>query len=54
MNPCSQSFAKADRLKAVGFADTRPKVPNYDGSGNVIPENQDQNQRMVIKLERKL
>ncbi len=43
----------ADKLKVVGFADTRPKpnVPNVDAYGNDIPENQAQNRRVVIKIE---
>jgi chemotaxis protein MotB len=42
----------ASRLKAVGLADTEPKVSNRDGSGNPIPANREQNQRIVIKFER--
>lgn len=43
----------ASRLKASGYADTRPKVPNTDEYGNVIEENQIQNRRVVIKIEAK-
>lgn len=39
------------RIKASGYADTRPQVPNYDAKGNPIPANKFQNQRIVVKLE---
>jgi flagellar motor protein MotB len=42
----------AQRLRAVGYADTEPKVPNRDAAGNPIPENQARNRRVVIKLEK--
>ncbi len=42
----------ADRLRAVGFAQTQPKVPNRDDAGKIIPENQAQNRRVVIRLEK--
>jgi flagellar motor protein MotB len=42
----------AERLRAVGYADTEPKVPNRDAAGNPIPANQAQNRRVVIKLEK--
>lgn len=42
----------AERLRAAGYADTFPKVPNRDSGGNPIPQNQSQNRRVVIKLER--
>ncbi|MFH1157328.1 MAG: OmpA family protein [Pseudomonadota bacterium] len=42
----------AQRLRASGYADTFPKMPNRDDAGNPIPENQAQNRRVVIKLER--
>lgn len=42
----------ADRLRAVGFGATSPKVPNRDESGNIIPENQALNRRVVIRLEK--
>lgn len=41
-----------ERLRAAGYADVFPKVPNRDFSGNPIPENQAQNRRVVIKLEK--
>ncbi|MCK5519015.1 MAG: OmpA family protein [Alphaproteobacteria bacterium] len=42
----------AQRLRASGYADTFPKMLNRDDEGNPIPENQAQNRRVVIKLER--
>ena len=42
----------AERLRAVGFAESSPKVPNRDEAGNPIPENQAQNRRVVIRLEK--
>jgi len=42
----------AQKLRAAGYADTFPKVPNRDANGRAIPENQAQNRRVVIKLEK--
>ncbi|MFA4995021.1 MAG: OmpA family protein [Bdellovibrionales bacterium] len=42
----------ATKLRASGYADTFPKVPNHDADGNVLPHNQAQNRRVVIKLEK--
>ncbi len=42
----------AQKLRAAGYADTFPKVPNRDADGNAIPENQALNRRVVIKLEK--
>jgi flagellar motor protein MotB len=42
----------AQRLRAVGYADTEPKVPNRDAAGNPIPANQAENRRVVIQLEK--
>ncbi len=42
----------ATRLRAAGYADTFPKLPNRDAQGHPIPENQAQNRRVVIKLEK--
>ena len=39
-----------DRLKAAGYADTKPKVPNVDSLGVSIPENQAKNRRIVIRI----
>ncbi|MGB4058443.1 MAG: OmpA family protein, partial [Alphaproteobacteria bacterium] len=41
-----------ERLRASGYADVFPKVPNRDRNGNPIPANQSQNRRVVIKLEK--
>ncbi|HJN04538.1 MAG TPA: OmpA family protein [Alphaproteobacteria bacterium] len=40
------------RLRAVGYADTKPKKPNFDESGAPIPENQETNRRVAIRIER--
>ncbi|HLP42535.1 MAG TPA: flagellar motor protein MotB [Fibrobacteria bacterium] len=40
----------ADRLKAAGYADTKPKAPNVDSTGNPIPENQAKNRRIVLRI----
>lgn len=42
----------AQRLRAAGYADTFPKLPNRDAAGRPIPENQAKNRRVVIKLEK--
>ena len=42
----------ADRLRAAGYADTRPLAPNRDDAGNPIPENQAKNRRVAIELEK--
>ncbi len=42
----------AQKLRAAGYADTFPKVSNRDENGRAIPENQAQNRRVVIKLEK--
>lgn len=42
----------SSRLRAAGYADSFPKVPNRDAAGNPIPSNQAQNRRVIIKLER--
>ncbi len=40
------------RLRAVAFADTVPKLPNRDGVGNALTENQAKNRRIVIRIHR--
>lgn len=40
------------KLRAAGYADTFPKAPNRDATGHPIAENQAQNRRVVIKLEK--
>ncbi len=42
----------ATKLRAAGYADTFPKLPNHDANGNPLPQNQAQNRRVVIKLEK--
>jgi chemotaxis protein MotB len=39
-----------ERLKATGYADTRPKLPNRDAEGTAIRENQAANRRVIIRL----
>lgn len=41
----------AFQLKATGFGDSHPKVPNRDADGNPIKLNQTKNRRVVIRLE---
>lgn len=42
----------AQRLRAAGYADTLPKVPNKDTNGAPLEENMAINRRVVIKLEK--
>jgi chemotaxis protein MotB len=42
----------AQKLRAAGYADTFPKAANRNAHGDAIPENQAQNRRVVIKLEK--
>jgi chemotaxis protein MotB len=44
-------FPKSN-LRAVGYADTRPVVPNRDANNIPIATNQSQNRRVVIRLIR--
>ena len=39
-----------DRLKAAGYADTKPKVPNADAKGTALPDNQARNRRIVLRI----
>ena len=41
---------KPDRLGAVGYADTRPRVANRDVNGNPLPINQAINRRVSIHI----
>ena len=43
----------SQRMKAAGYADTKPKAPNTDEKGNSIPENQAMNRRVIIHVIRK-
>ena len=40
----------ASRMKASGFAEGRPKVPNCDADGAPIRENQATNRRVIIRV----
>jgi chemotaxis protein MotB len=39
-----------DRLKAAGYADTKPILPNLDSLGKGIDSNQAQNRRIVVRI----
>mgnify|MGYP002827892847 FL=1 len=39
-------------MKAAGYGDSKPKVPNRDQEGKAIRENQATNRRIEIKMER--
>lgn len=39
------------RMRAVGLADTAPKVPNHGPYGDPLPQNQEINRRVVIRLQ---
>lgn len=41
-----------ERLRAVGYGAAVPKVPNRDEAGNPLTDNQAQNRRVVIRLEK--
>ncbi len=47
-----ESGIPAVRLRAAGYADTFPTVPNRDAFGRPIRENQSRNRRVVIRLDR--
>lgn len=47
-----KSGIPAQRLKASGFADSRPIAPNRDVNGVAIPENQEKNRRVLIFVRR--
>lgn len=40
----------SERMKAAGYADTKPKAPNVDGEGKPIAINQAKNRRIVLKI----
>ena len=40
----------ARQLKATGYGETRPKVPNRNADNTPIPENQAQNRRVVARI----
>ena len=41
-----------DRITVVGYAETRPKVPNRDEAGVAIPENMAENRRVIVRIQR--
>jgi len=45
---------KRENLRPLGLADTEPLVPNRSPDGSMIPANQAENRRIVIRLQRKL
>lgn len=45
----SQDF-DSERLKASGYAHTKPKAPNRDAEGNPIAENQAKNRRVLVRI----
>ena len=47
----SQGFEK-QKLKALGWGETHPLLPNEDEHGNPLPQNQAQNRRVVIKIRK--
>jgi chemotaxis protein MotB len=49
----SQGFPHAG-LRPIGYGDTEPVVPNETPAGEPIPENQAQNRRIVIRIQRQL
>lgn len=40
------------RMKAAGYADSKPKLPNKDANGVPIPSNREVNRRIVINIQR--
>ena len=40
-------------MNAAAYADTRPKVPNRNKKGFAIRKNQEQNRRVVIRIEQR-
>ena len=43
---------KKNRLKATGYSDTQPKLPNKDPEGNPIKANMIANRRVVMRISR--
>ncbi len=42
----------ASRITVIGYAETKPKVPNKDENGTPIPENRAENRRVVVRIQR--
>ncbi|MDX1347983.1 MAG: OmpA family protein [Thiomicrorhabdus chilensis] len=47
-----ESGISKERLKAIGYADTRPKLPNRNQAGEPIENNRAQNRRVEIIVSR--
>lgn len=45
-----EADVQPERLKASGYADVKPKLPNKDLFGEPIPENRKKNRRISIRL----
>lgn len=45
-----QAGIEPSRLRAIGFADTAPKVPNRGPLGEPLEQNQEINRRVVVRL----
>jgi chemotaxis protein MotB len=45
-----QEGVDAEKLKASGYADTYPLFPERNEAGQMIPENQKKNRRIVVRL----
>ncbi|MCC9622577.1 flagellar motor protein MotB [Thalassospira sp. MA62] len=41
---------KSNRMRAISYGDTRPKLPNRDDFGDPIPENREANRRIEIRV----
>ncbi len=52
-DPLGEPLFAPHRLRAIGYAGTQPKAPNRDLNGVAIPENQAQNRRVVMRINRK-
>lgn len=48
-----QRGVQQTKLKAIGYAETKPKVPNRDNLGNPIKSNQKLNRRVEILIAKK-
>lgn len=48
-----QRGVQQTKLKAIGYAETKPKVPNRDNLGNPIKNNQKLNRRVEILIAKK-
>jgi chemotaxis protein MotB len=45
-----QAGTLASRMRAIGLADTAPKVPNTGPYGDPLPQNQEINRRIVVRI----